>query len=119
MFDVIGGDILAHSAALVRPGGTLVTVAEPPQTQPSGGRAVFFVVEADRARLVDLAARVRDGRLTPIVGAVLPLAEAAAAFTPDKRTPGKTIRARDRRLASHEGLTSRALGTSAVTPKDD
>jgi hypothetical protein len=25
------------------------------------------------------------------VGAVLPLAEAAAAFTPHKRTPGKTI----------------------------
>jgi hypothetical protein len=26
-----------------------------------------------------------------VVGAVLPLAEAAAAFAPDKRIPGKTI----------------------------
>jgi NADPH:quinone reductase-like Zn-dependent oxidoreductase len=91
VFDVIGGDILARSAALVRAGGTLVTIAEPPQTQPRDGRAVFFVVEPDRARLADLAARVRDGRLTPAVGAVLPLAEAAAAFAPDKRIPGKTI----------------------------
>jgi NADPH:quinone reductase-like Zn-dependent oxidoreductase len=91
VFDVIGGDILAGSAALVRAGGTLVTVAEPPKTQPRDGRAIYFVVEADRARLADLAERVRDGRLHPVVGAVLPLAEAAAAFAPDKRIPGKTI----------------------------
>jgi NADPH:quinone reductase-like Zn-dependent oxidoreductase len=91
VFDVIGGEVLARSAALVRVGGTLVTVAEPPQITPCDGRAVFFVVEPDRARLVELAARVRDGRLKPVVGAVLPLAEAAAAFAPVKRTPGKTI----------------------------
>ncbi|RSO08350.1 NADPH:quinone reductase, partial [Streptomyces sp. WAC 05379] len=30
VFDVIGGDILDRSAALVRPGGTLVTIAHPP-----------------------------------------------------------------------------------------
>ena len=91
VFDVIGGDILDGSAALVRAGGTLVTIAEPPKTQPRDGRAIYFVVEADRARLADLAARVRDGRLHPVVGAVLPLAEAAAAFAPGKRIPGKTI----------------------------
>jgi NADPH:quinone reductase-like Zn-dependent oxidoreductase len=91
VFDVIGGDILARSAALVRAGGTLVTIAEPPQTLPRDGRALYFLVEPDRARLADLAARVRDGRLKPAVGAVLPLAEAAAAFAPDKRIPGKTI----------------------------
>ena len=91
VFDVIGGDILARSAALVRAGGTLVTIAEPPKTQPRDGRAIFFLVEADRAQLADLAARVRDGRLKPVVGAVLPLAEAAAAFAPGKRIPGKTI----------------------------
>ena len=91
VFDVIGGDILARSTALVRAGGTLVTIAEPPQTQPRDGRALYILVEANRARLVDLAARVRDGRLKPVVGAVLPLAEAAAAFAPDKRIPGKTI----------------------------
>jgi NADPH:quinone reductase-like Zn-dependent oxidoreductase len=91
VFDVIGGDILARSAALVRAGGTLVTIAEPPKARPRDGRAVFFVVEADRTQLADLAVRVRDGRLKPAVGAVLPLAEAAAAFAPDMRIPGKTI----------------------------
>ncbi|HTI33367.1 MAG TPA: NADP-dependent oxidoreductase [Miltoncostaea sp.] len=63
VLDVIGGAILERSAALVRPGGTLVTIAEPPTAQPEGGRAVFFVVEPDRARLADLVQRVGDGRL--------------------------------------------------------
>jgi NADPH:quinone reductase-like Zn-dependent oxidoreductase len=45
VFDVIGGDILDRSAALVRVGGTLVTITMPPRIQPNDGRAVFFVVE--------------------------------------------------------------------------
>jgi NADPH:quinone reductase-like Zn-dependent oxidoreductase len=80
VFDVIGGDVLDRSAALVRPGGTLVSVAHPPTVRPADGRAVFFVVEPDRARLADLARRLRDGRLRVRVGAVRPLAEAADAF---------------------------------------
>jgi NADPH:quinone reductase-like Zn-dependent oxidoreductase len=91
VFDVIGGDVLDRSAALVRAGGTLVTIAAPPKVQPREGRAVFFVVEPDRARLADLAQRLRDGRLKPIVGAVRTLREAPSAFAPDRRTPGKTI----------------------------
>ncbi|WP_433559475.1 NADP-dependent oxidoreductase [Pseudonocardia xinjiangensis] len=91
VFDVIGGDILDRSAALVRAGGTLVSIAMPPKVSPPDGRAVFFVVEPDRARLADLATRLRDGRLKPVVGAVLPLAEAPAALAPGKRIPGKTI----------------------------
>ena len=44
-----------------------------------------------RLQLAHLAERVRSGRLHPIIGAVRPLAEATAAFTPDRRIPGKTI----------------------------
>jgi NADPH:quinone reductase-like Zn-dependent oxidoreductase len=91
VLDVIGGDILDRSAALLRAGGTLVTIATPPNVRPKDGRAVFFVVEPDRAQLADLATRLRDGRLEPVVGAVRPLAEAPAAFAPGRRTPGKTI----------------------------
>jgi NADPH:quinone reductase-like Zn-dependent oxidoreductase len=91
VFDVIGGQILERSAAVVRAGGTLVTITEIPKVQPRDGRAIFFVVEPDRSRLVEIAQRLRDGRLKPIVGAVLSLAEVPAAFAPDRRTPGKTI----------------------------
>ena len=89
VFDVIGGDILARSASLVRPGGTLVTIAGPPTVQPQQGRAVFFVVEPDRGQLAHLAERVRDGRLTPLVTAVRPLVETADAFAGHQR--GRTI----------------------------
>jgi len=91
VFDLIGGDILDRSAALVRAGGTLVTIAAPPKARPESGRAIFFVVEPDRARLADLAERVRLRRLKPIVGAIRTLPEAPAAFASDRRTRGKTI----------------------------
>jgi NADPH:quinone reductase-like Zn-dependent oxidoreductase len=91
VLDVIGGDILDRSAALVRAGGTLVTIASPPTVRPRDGQAIFFVVEPDRARLADLVRRVRDGRLRPIVGAIRTLAEVPSAFAPVQRTPGKTI----------------------------
>ena len=91
VFDVIGGEVLDRSAVLVRAGGTLVTIARVPTVQPRDGRAVFFVVEPDRTVLAELAQRLRDGRLKPIVGAVRPLAEAPAAFGPGRRARGKTI----------------------------
>jgi NADPH:quinone reductase-like Zn-dependent oxidoreductase len=91
VFDVIGGAVLERSAALVRPGGTLVSVAQPPTVRPADARALFFVVEPDRARLADLARRVRDGRLRVRVGAVRSLADAPDAFTSRQRVPGRTI----------------------------
>jgi NADPH:quinone reductase-like Zn-dependent oxidoreductase len=91
VFDVIGGETLAQSAQLVRPGGALITIAEPPPVQPEQGRAVFFVVEPDRAGLMALECRLRDGRLRPIVGAVCSLADAPRALDPAAGTRGKTI----------------------------
>jgi NADPH:quinone reductase-like Zn-dependent oxidoreductase len=92
VLDVLGGDVLERSVAMVRAGGTLVTIAEPPPIQPADGRAVFFVVEPDRSQLVAIARRLRAGRLDVDVGAVRPLLEAPAALGPDApHVPGKTI----------------------------
>jgi NADPH:quinone reductase-like Zn-dependent oxidoreductase len=91
VFDVFGGQTLSRSAQLVRPGGVLVTIAEPPEVQPEDGRAVFFVVEPDRAGLVALERRLRDGRLHPIVGMICSLSEAPSAFDPTIRKRGKPI----------------------------
>ncbi|WP_265443571.1 NADP-dependent oxidoreductase [Flexivirga meconopsidis] len=91
VFDVIGGEVFDRSLDRVRPGGTLVTIAGPPPAQPVDGRAVFFVVEPNRAQLSELAARLRDGRLTPKIGSVRPLADTPAAFAPGARSSGKTI----------------------------
>ena len=91
VFDVIGGQILCRSAILVRSGGAIVSIAEPPPGPPDNIRAVFFVVEPDRAGLVELERRLVDGRLRPLVGAIQPLEEAAVAFGPTHRGRGKTI----------------------------
>lgn len=91
VFDVIGGQILDRSARLVRPGGTLVTIAEPPREAPDGGRAIFFVVEPDREGLLRLQQRVRDGRLRPPPVTVCPLDQAPAAFDPARRPAGKPV----------------------------
>ncbi|GMA92048.1 NADPH:quinone reductase [Homoserinibacter gongjuensis] len=91
VFDVIGGEVGSRSAALVRAGGMLVTIAGPPEARPAEGIAVDFVVEADRAQLGELATRVRDGRLRTRIGRVADLGGAVAAFNAPERAAGKTI----------------------------
>ncbi|WP_327592693.1 NADP-dependent oxidoreductase [Streptomyces chartreusis] len=51
VFDVFGGDIGTRSAGVIRAGGTLVTVAGPPEARPANGLAIDFVVEPNRAQL--------------------------------------------------------------------
>jgi NADPH:quinone reductase-like Zn-dependent oxidoreductase len=91
VFDVIGGDIEKRSAALIRPGGTLVSIVGPVGARPVDGRAIDFVVESDRAQLREIAERVRDGRLRTNIGTVASLDDAVAAFNPTERISGKTI----------------------------
>jgi NADPH:quinone reductase-like Zn-dependent oxidoreductase len=91
VFDVIGGEIGKRSAALVRGGGMLVSIAGPPEARPPDGVAVDFVVEADRVQLSEIVQRVRDGRLRTNIGTVASLDDAVAAFNPTERTVGKTI----------------------------
>ena len=83
VLDTIGGEVLARSPALLRPGGTLVTIkaaAELPADRHDI-RNVVFVQESSRAQLTELARLVDEGRLRPQVGAVYPLERAAEAYS--------------------------------------
>src|SRR5438309_168475 len=91
VFDVIGGDIQKRSARLVRPRGRLVTIVGPPEARPPDGLAIDFVVESDRAQLIEIVQRVRDGRLRTNIGNVATLDNAVAALNPTERPKGKTI----------------------------
>ncbi len=91
VFDVIGGDIAKRSAGLVRAGGTLVTIAGPPEARPADGLAIDFVVVSDRAQLSEVVQRERDGRLRTLIGNVATLGDAVAAFNPNDRVKGKRI----------------------------
>jgi NADPH:quinone reductase-like Zn-dependent oxidoreductase len=91
VFDVVGGDIQRRSAALIRPGGTLVSVVGPVGAWPAAGLAVDFVVECDRAQLGEIVQRVRDGRLRTNIGKIASLDDAVATLNPTERSNGKTI----------------------------
>jgi NADPH:quinone reductase-like Zn-dependent oxidoreductase len=82
VFDTIGGEVLARSPALLKRGGTLVTVKADAQLPAAGGdiKAVVFIQESSRAQLAELARLVDQGHLRPQVGAVYPLAQAARAY---------------------------------------
>ncbi|WP_354202045.1 NADP-dependent oxidoreductase [Bradyrhizobium sp. JR4.1] len=92
VFDVIGGDIGKRSARLIRAGGTLVSIVGPSEaSRAADALAVDFVVESDRAQLIEIVQRVRDGRLRTNIGTVSILDDAVAAFNPTERIDGKTI----------------------------
>jgi NADPH:quinone reductase-like Zn-dependent oxidoreductase len=93
VFDLIGGDVLTRSAAIVKPGGALVTAMFPPQIERHDIRTVHFIREPSRAQLVEVARMVDEGRLRPQVGAVYALADARDAFLAKstKSIPGKVV----------------------------
>jgi NADPH:quinone reductase-like Zn-dependent oxidoreductase len=84
VFDLVGGEVLDRSWSVLKPGGVLVSVVDDPndsaQARRSDARGVFFVVEAYRGELVELAGRIEAGQLRPIVGDVVPLARGRDAF---------------------------------------
>ncbi|KUI31104.1 NADPH:quinone reductase [Mycobacterium sp. IS-1496] len=91
VLDTIGGEVQDRSAAVVRPGGVLVSIAAPPRVVPDRGRTVFFVVEPDRDVLDRIQRRVREGRLRPPPVTSCALDEAPAAFDPARRPAGKVV----------------------------
>jgi NADPH:quinone reductase-like Zn-dependent oxidoreductase len=91
VFDVIGGDVQKQSAALIKAGGTLVSIVGPVEARPNDGLAVDFVVEADRAELGQIVQRVRDGRLRTNIGHLTSLDDAIDAINSTTRRNGKKI----------------------------
>ena len=80
VYDLIGGEVLARSPAIVKPGGALVSVMAPPATDRDDIRTVHFVRDASGAQLREITRLVEDGTVQPQVSAVYPLADAREAF---------------------------------------
>jgi NADPH:quinone reductase-like Zn-dependent oxidoreductase len=93
VYDVIGGDVLAHSPAVVKPGGALVSTMNPPQTDRNDIRTVHFVRDPSGAQLREITRLVDDGTLRPEVSAIYPLADAREAFMAKstQHIPGKVV----------------------------
>jgi NADPH:quinone reductase-like Zn-dependent oxidoreductase len=75
VFDTVGGDRLQRSPAVLRTGGRLVSIAQPP---PEPG--VFFIVEPNREQLAAIAGKVDAGELQAPPVEVFALEAAREAF---------------------------------------
>jgi NADPH:quinone reductase-like Zn-dependent oxidoreductase len=93
VYDAIGGEVLAHSPAIVKPGGALVSVMAPPQTDRHDIRTIHFVRDPSGAQLRNITRLVDEGTLRPQVGAVYSLANAREAFRAKstQHIPGKVV----------------------------
>jgi NADPH:quinone reductase-like Zn-dependent oxidoreductase len=87
--DLVGGEVLERSWMALAEGGRLVSTVADPQAMPGrargGAGSVFFVVEAVRSQLEELARRVDATRLRPLIGEVFALANGREAFQAKQR----------------------------------
>ena len=96
IFDTLGGDIQESSWSVLKKGGILVSIVNPPSdTKASelGVRGAFLFIEPNAYILEQLAELVEQGKLRPVIGAEFALQdiEKAHALSETGRTVGKIV----------------------------
>ncbi len=83
VLDTIGGDTMERSWSALKKGGLLVSVFSPPpkeQAKAQSVRALFFIVQPNRAELIQIGDLIDAGQVQPVIETVFPLSEARQAF---------------------------------------
>jgi NADPH:quinone reductase-like Zn-dependent oxidoreductase len=83
VLDTVGGETQQRSWSVLRRGGILISIVSPVAAGKAaalGLRGAFFIVEPNRAQLIQMGHLIDKGTLRVVVGAVLPLARAREAF---------------------------------------
>lgn len=75
VFDGVGGETLARSWRMLKPGGRMVTIVD------QASKDAFFIVEPNQGQLREVAKLLDAGELKTYVGAMVPLAEASSAYS--------------------------------------
>lgn len=84
VLDAVGGDTTDRSAAVLKKGGILVSIAgdpTPAKFEERGARVAMHLVEPNGKQLAQIAKLVETGAVKPHVSMQLPLSEAAKAHT--------------------------------------
>src|SRR5437868_9624828 len=82
VLNAVRGDTLARSYGVVKKGGIIVSVTGPPdpaELQKHGIRGTGMMAHPDAKVLEELGRLIDEKKITPVVSAVLPLADAAKA----------------------------------------
>jgi NADPH:quinone reductase-like Zn-dependent oxidoreductase len=82
VLDSVGGETLERSFKVLKKGGILVSLVQPPSQESAtkyGVRALFYGGHASSSDLAEIAKLIDDGKVKPVVETVLPLGEARRA----------------------------------------
>jgi NADPH:quinone reductase-like Zn-dependent oxidoreductase len=94
VLDTLGGKTQELSWQVLRPGGLLVSIVQPPVNTPAGVGGKFIVVQPNADSLRAITALIDAGQLKTLVQQVLPLSEARQAhelLEAGLSKPGKVI----------------------------
>lgn len=96
VLDTVGGDVQQRSYSVLKPGGALVAITQPPSAEEAAKhnvQASFLVTAVSTASLDVVAKAVDSGEIKPLVGQVRPLADVAQAWREIKaaRPQGKVV----------------------------
>jgi NADPH:quinone reductase-like Zn-dependent oxidoreductase len=82
VLDTVAGETLARSYGVVKKGGMIVSILEPPKKEELSQRGIrgqVFLVRPNSEMLDEIGKLIEAGKIKPVVSEVLPLAEAAKA----------------------------------------
>jgi NADPH:quinone reductase-like Zn-dependent oxidoreductase len=88
VLDAVGGEVQQRSFTVLKPGGVLIAVTQPPSEEEAKKhqvRALMFSTEAKSENLRAIAQLADAGEIKPFIGKTYPLTEAAQAWR-DART---------------------------------
>jgi len=96
VLDTMGGETQERSWKVLKKGGILVSLTEPPsaeKAQAHGLRATFHSSHPSSAQLAEIAALIDSGKLKPLIDRIVPLSEARRAqeLSQSGRTRGKIV----------------------------
>jgi NADPH:quinone reductase-like Zn-dependent oxidoreductase len=82
VLDTIGGETQERSFKVLKKGGVLVSIVQPPSQEQAtkyGVRALFYGAHPSSSDLAEIARLIDSGKVKPVVETVLPLTEARRA----------------------------------------
>jgi NADPH:quinone reductase-like Zn-dependent oxidoreductase len=82
VLDTLGGETQERSWSVLKKGGVLVSLVQPPSEEKAkelGVRAAIIGVQPNGAQLSEIAKIIEAGKLTPVIDRILPLSEARRA----------------------------------------
>jgi len=82
VIDTVGGDVFERSRLVLSPAGMLISVVEMVVPEQPADRPceLFFIVEPNRAELIELGRLIDAGKIKTAIAEVFPLEQAAKAF---------------------------------------